>query len=441
MTTVDDLPNEILCDIFSLAIQRSHAAPQIFKSGDDFRDCAALIEISRVCRRWREAALAESLLWSSFCILLHEPTAESLRQATRYASICFGRSRDAPLTCFVSISKLDDLRLAHPLMLALVAHEDRWSRIAIEITRGQETRTSRVLHSLAAEEDFEKVFDVSIKTAGKGFLKEFHFNIGSWFIYSMSDPLPSLETLRIAGYKTNDMAHTLSMWLPLAPNLVELDIASDHIRFSLLTFAQMKSKEALDNQNFVLPKLTTLRATPYLLSNLTCPALESYAIGYLPVTVAALDCFRRFIERSAPPLHVLEVKCAGMFVDFETARGYFHPGITTLSVTAPKFMFFNMLTEKSPSGNVHRILPSLENLQLSECSDRDITHIFFLITSRWSMAQPEHSLKSVKLTQWSGPIPKFLSIKPSSRIKLKKVNSKWREIARCMKEGLQFSIE
>ncbi|KLO04941.1 hypothetical protein SCHPADRAFT_741520 [Schizopora paradoxa] len=439
MMTVDDLPNEILCDIFSLAIQRSRAAPQIFKSGDDFRDCAALIEISRVCRRWREAALADSLIWSSFCIILDKPTAESLRQATRYASICFGRSRDTPLTFFVSISELDDLRISHPLMLELVAHEERWSRIAISITRAPDA-----LRSLKAAEEIDRQFAVCVKNAGRRLLREFHFNLASWFTYSMNDPLPSLETLKIADYKLNERLHTLPMWLPLAQNLVELDITNDKAVFSFFCLSQMKRRKGVPAENhvFLLPKLKTLRAPPDFFSRLTCPALERYTMGYLPLSQTPLNCFQGFIERSVPPLHTLDVKNAYItLADFETARGYFIPEITTLTATPSIFIFFETLTEKSPEGDFPLLLPSLETLQLFKCNGELIPFISSLTTSRWGVASPGRSLKSVKLTQWSGSIPKFLSIKPSSRIQLKKVNLKWREIAQCVKEGLQLSIE
>ncbi|KLO08728.1 hypothetical protein SCHPADRAFT_1000758 [Schizopora paradoxa] len=435
---INDLPDEILYPIFSLASQTSNDVPCVFKTGNDFRDCVILVDISRVCHRW-EDVLKDSLIWSSFCICLQKPTAESLRRVTHFANIHLKRSGKAPLTCFISLSPLEDLRLAHDLMLALVAHEDRWSRIAIDITPS--TLRSRALYALTSAEESENEFAICIKEAGKECLREFHFNIGSWFNYSMSEPLPLLETLRIADYRIGSTPTTLAIWLPLAPNLVELDIVNDEALFSHTSLSKMRIKALSNNHHFILPKLRTLRATPHFLSNLTCPALEKYAMGHLPASPALLECFRNFIERSAPPVHTLVIKSADVSEDFETARAYFIPKITTLSLAAPNNILFEILTEKSQERDVPRILTSLKYLQLSECDEQDIEHISSLITTRWGVASSRRSLNSVRLTQWASSIPKFMSLKPISRIQLKKVNSKWREIARCAKEGLQFSIE
>ncbi|KLO08726.1 hypothetical protein SCHPADRAFT_908413 [Schizopora paradoxa] len=228
MTPINDLPNEILCDIFSSAIQNSRVLPEIFKTGNNFHDCVALIDISRVCHLWREVALTDASIWSSIYILLDNPDAETLHQATYFISICFARSKDLPLICAISISDLDDLRFAYPLVQTLISHEARWSRISINITPRPCSLPKSPAISIPKNDEEN---DLQLKDAGAGLLKEFHFNLGAWLTYSLHSLLPALSTLHLTCCMPRGCMYTLMKWLPFTPNLQELVLKVDNNRF------------------------------------------------------------------------------------------------------------------------------------------------------------------------------------------------------------------
>ncbi len=129
--TIMQLPDETIGDIFRLTILISGPA---FNGGNDLLDCIALIDISRVCCLWREISLADPTLWTTFCIRLRNPSADTLRKAMFYVDAVLGRSEALPLTCSIVIADLSDLQLAHPFVRALTSHETRWERVQINVT-------------------------------------------------------------------------------------------------------------------------------------------------------------------------------------------------------------------------------------------------------------------------------------------------------------------
>ncbi|KLO04238.1 hypothetical protein SCHPADRAFT_947862 [Schizopora paradoxa] len=453
MASVVNLPNEIVCSIFSLAIRNWRIFPEIFKTGNDFEDCVALIDLSRVCRRWGEISLTDPTLWSSLNMLLYNPSKETLRQAAHFANICFARSKNLPLACAIQILHLDDLRFGHPLMLALVAHEDRWSRIAIDITRPHFPKLdSPGVYSPNPMEDSSGMFGVRLKTAGNENLKEFHFNIGSWFVYWMRDPLPSLETLKVAAYTSsspNGAEYTLAAWLPLAPNLVELEITTDHSRFKFNTVrgeTEIRGRATSFNNPFILlPKLHTLFVAPQLLSILTCPALEKYVTRSIPGANLHSSRFRSFVERSAPPLHTLEIKDGSswrnIYFNIVTIRKYLIPSITNLIVNDPEAGFFTLLSKASAEGTTASVdvLPALKHLEICDCNDKYLYWLLALIAFRWDLAASNRSHKSVTLRRCFESIPEALFNPGGASIELADAEERWRTLARCVNEGLILS--
>lgn len=129
------LPVETMLNIFLLAIQNSHPSTDTFHTGSRLLDCVSLIDISRVCRRWRDLALADATLWAAPYVYLNGPSTKTMRLATYFVKLCFQRSRGLPLNFSIIISKLKGVWQLHVLQSlwdAVVDHKDRWERIHID---------------------------------------------------------------------------------------------------------------------------------------------------------------------------------------------------------------------------------------------------------------------------------------------------------------------
>ncbi|KLO04940.1 hypothetical protein SCHPADRAFT_911356 [Schizopora paradoxa] len=448
MTTVNDLPNEILCDIFSLAIQKSRVFPEIFKTGNDFQDCVALIDISCVCSRWREVALTDSSLWSSIYILLDDPTAETLVQVTYFASICFVRSKDLPLIFAISISNLDDLPFAYPLVQTLISHEARWSRIAVNLTPSRYSRSSEA--SLSYKRGTEYIPELRI--AGGELLKEFRCNLGSWLTYSLHSPLPALSTLSLTCCRFYGSMYALTNWLPLAPNLQELELTYSYNRFDAHTAWLNKQRvwkaaatEATKDPHFVLPSLRTLNAWVNIIVTFTCPALERLVMEEISWHGPHLINYLEFVKRSGTPpsFRTMEIREQDDPSHITHARGFLLPTITNLLITSPGAPFFTMFSEQTQEDGVagFSVLPALEHLEITDCRDDYLPHFSSLVTSRWDIGVLYRTLKTVKLKQCfeASPVPELLLSPPSDGIDLTQVGENWRGIARCVNEGLSLS--
>ncbi|KLO08714.1 hypothetical protein SCHPADRAFT_931625 [Schizopora paradoxa] len=432
MAAIANLLDETLCDIFSLTIQNTRVYPNIFTTGNYFQDCVALIDISRVCRGWRELTLTNPTLWSSLFILAPDhPSAETLRQLAYFAEVCLARSASIPLTLFVNIS-VEDFRLAHPIILSLVAHEARWSQVALHFTRPLPPTGSQEYTPLHMRwiRDTSGEYEIHLKNPGAGLLREFCFNIASWFTTcSISKPIQGLETLRIAVHEKYE-AHFLAKWLPFAPNLTELQIMEDNSYFSVIT----KGEERWSGgQPFVLPKLRTLTAQPNLLPHLTCPSLEKYVVDHDPVEDTR-PLFLSFVERSACPLHTLVISFSSIldtsFMDFDMVRGYLISTITTLVVNHPGALLIDALTPIEGEDSF-RFLPALGHLQLRYFDEYHFKSISALITSRWNVPNARRSLKSVTLVRCFDSIPgSLLYPQSAATMDIEEVEEKWQELAR-----------
>ncbi|KLO08731.1 hypothetical protein SCHPADRAFT_1000759 [Schizopora paradoxa] len=396
--------------------------------------------------------MMDPTLWSSLYIHLQRPSTKLLRQVAYFAEVCFARSKDIPLTFAISISNLFETSRMQPLILALIAHEARWSRIAINFIRPNSLYFPKIMADMGVGNI------VHLKTAGADHLKEFHFNFPQWFIYSMTLPFRHLETLRIASsdFMVRDVAEsTLKSWLPLSPNLTELEVeGQDHFIVSVSQILQRDFRQGKEGTSytppFLLPKLRILIASPHLLSNLTCPALEKYVLNYQAGDfMHGAHDFLAFVERSTPPLHTLHVRDWCSFSDLEALRGYLIPSITSLAIIRPGEELIDILSRRS-EGGVFSVLPGLEHIELHNFEEAYFKDISKLLVSRWKDAAGAHrSLKSVKLVQCFDPIPRFLTMLRSAEpidydemtLAVQRIPDKWREITRCAADGLQFFFD
>ncbi|KLO08719.1 hypothetical protein SCHPADRAFT_598383 [Schizopora paradoxa] len=448
MAAIVDLVDDTLCDIFSLTIQNTRVYPSIFTTGNNFQDCVSLIDISRVCRRWREVALTDSSLWSSIYILLDNPTAKTLRQATCFASICLARSKDLPLTCAISITdfkNLDHLPFAYPLVQTLISHEARWSQIAFNLTPSPGFRSSKS----SAKSISKSGYSSPLRTAGAGLLKEFQFSPGPWLTYSMAEPLPAMESLKTTSYKVYGCMYTLMKWLPLTPNLSELELRMGDEYFHAYIakqdeeFWMAAAQETEVRPHFVLPNLRTLTIWPTLFPYLTCPALEKYVIERSSSRHQDVTNYFDFIKRSGTPssFRTIEIRKQDDELYIADVQDYFLPTITNFSITSPGKNFYETFSERSPDGNGFRLLPMLEHLEITDCADVRLPLLSSILTSRWDIRVPQRTLKSVKLNRrfTISSIPEILLSPPSKGIDVTQVGEDWREIARCVNEGLSLS--
>ena len=157
-----------------------------------------------------------------------------------------------------------------------------------------------------------------------------------------------------------------------------------------------------------------------------------------------LQYFLDFIKRSAPPLHTIEIKCkhGHNLTAAPPVFGYFLPSVTNILVTTPHHTFFNIFWGHSLWPNTPVILPGLKHLEITDCEDRYLEHFFAFVKSRWDIDAPHRALESVRLKRCfrDSSMPAVLSSPRSAAIDLTHVAKEWREIARCVNEGLVLSV-
>ncbi len=101
------------------------------------RDCIYPDDIASVCRRWREIALSDPALWSTLFLSLRCSTNKSLRRSIKAVDHCLERSRNIPLSCFIT-STFEPLQRSHDrlvlrLLCALFEHQKRWRAVKIHL--------------------------------------------------------------------------------------------------------------------------------------------------------------------------------------------------------------------------------------------------------------------------------------------------------------------
>ncbi|KAJ6461439.1 hypothetical protein C8R45DRAFT_941348 [Mycena sanguinolenta] len=131
------LPNEILSDIFRLAVdattppfwQRS-PPPRLFAELKRIEN-ASLLTLSRVCPQWHQLALNNPTFWSNVEVnsVIGEPPLV-LRRTLDLLNVRLARTRDAPLA--ISLIQHAGIRGFHPRILHLLAqHSERWESVRI----------------------------------------------------------------------------------------------------------------------------------------------------------------------------------------------------------------------------------------------------------------------------------------------------------------------
>lgn len=181
----------------------------VFSAADVLLDCVSLIDFSTVCRRWRDIALADPTLWAAPYMTLEEPSVKTISQATYFLDLCLKRSGRLPLTCLITISNAEgDVRLSHPLVRALVAHETRWVNIRIDV---DDTRTPNSV--ICREVDLAPDPPFLLFDKGLPSLKELRIDHASWYTFSPTSitntsaesipSIPSLEHLRLLDVQSS----------------------------------------------------------------------------------------------------------------------------------------------------------------------------------------------------------------------------------------------
>lgn len=409
-------------------MQNSRYCSPVFETGNTFLDCVVLIDISRVCRRWREIALADPTLWATLYVSLNNPSARSLHRAIHYANACLGRSKNLPLTCYVSISCLDLLSPTTLLVEAVGAHEERWERAVIDIVRPSANRPHW--------DEFGRK-QGHLQRAGTGHLKELRLSHSSWFTYDMTVPCPALEILRLFNL---EFPRDLSKWLSLSPNLLELEVT---VQFG----GHNISSRQVEEWHTMMAKLQVVNVPMWLLPLLTCPALDKIIIRSLTENPDHLNHFVSFVKRNAAPLRALEIQDMGIF-GATTAYGalprvrrlvrpYLLPTIKSLTLSSPSSHFLDLLSKRGDTAVC--LLPSLEHLELVGCED--IGRFAAIITLYWNLSSQRRVLKSVKLTQCFKSVPNLpLLVQRPGSDDLAELPEEWQGVAQCVKDGLVLEL-
>ncbi|KLO05739.1 hypothetical protein SCHPADRAFT_946668, partial [Schizopora paradoxa] len=343
---------------------------------------------------------------------------------THFADVCLTRSKHLPLTLGVDIS-LKHSRSAHPLIFALATHEARWSRFSIQFLLAE---------LFPSSEDGND--NIILKDPCGGSLQEFSHNVYPWIIHSGSEILQDLETLRlrIVGHTTRQEQIASDLTVPEitkslspAPHLKELDL--------MVNVCDWVS-EYEQGPQILLLELQVLTSTPHLLPYLTCPALEKYTLVYVGDSYPRI-ILQDFVERSACPLHTLTFMDPLGLLYPPNARECLIPRITSLVVVSPAEMLLYIVPPKGGEEFLD-VLPSLEHLELHDIKSFSFDLVFNFITFRWDLGASNRTLKSVKLVRCFESIPEAL-FNPEGGIDLAVIDEKWRELARCVNEGLLLS--
>lgn len=422
------LPVEIGSGIFRLVIEHSRCFPDVFHDGNKFLDCVSLIDISRVCRSWREIALANATLWAAPYVHLDNPSAETVRQAADFVEQCFNRSEGLPLTFSFIISGPKNFRHAHALQSikrAVVSRKNRWEQIHLDF-EGATIATSRLFYE------------------GLGFLKELHLSGGLEFgplikeKNSAAFPIPTLTHLHLVQY--HDSPDVISTFLSRAPNLISLELA--------MTRSWTETDEIKAEQyRFTMPKLQVVDVPINLLPFLTCPTLRKVIFrSFAGDGPADLARFLAFIERSAISLRSIALLDLSIYLmsQLDVLGGYLIPTITDLVLDCRAVVGMSLLSGPLfvMDFNLKHfdVLPELEHLELVGCDMHHAEFVGLFLRRRWNV--PNQTLKFVRLTKCfpAEPGSHTLSEYVKAGNNPADLPDEWRDFQACVNEGLLLEI-
>lgn len=438
-----ELPVETVCNIFLIAIRNPLPLRGAFVSGDSFQNIFALVDISRVCRVWREIALGDPTLWTTLFICLTQQTeftAHNLRQATFYNDILLERWKQLPLTCSISVSNVEDLQLSHPLIHEIVRHEARWEKVQICVSHP--TDQPGTLWAVGHDpEALSLSSKISLGSVEMPHLKELRLNHVSWYDIAAMPSCPSLTILDLSGLRS---AYEIWTWLSRTPHLIELK----------LTLRDTEAEHAMTEINeedkamwhITLEKLKILDVLLPVLPLLTCSVLDKFVLS-LRGRAARLDAdnyhsyFRDFNRRNPTSLQTLEIQSYIFRRVFD---------VYLLQVSTIRTMSYadfggswcgtlpRLLSIKNDDDDLFQLLPELEHVEFIDWNAFSLSSFIHFVTARWNVR--DRRLKTVKVTRCRTYLD-YIRI-PSFNIDsdLATLSDVWEPLQKCVKEGLLLEI-
>ncbi|KAF9469607.1 hypothetical protein BDZ94DRAFT_1316761 [Collybia nuda] len=122
---INRLPNEVLFEIFAISV---FTLPSYMASSLDLSSAPWLL--TRICKLWRDIALSNSQLWSTFNIHL-DPHYSQFFPTSRLAKVHLERSRPCDLSIHANFSPYPHYS-SHPIFSLILKHSERWKSVRFD---------------------------------------------------------------------------------------------------------------------------------------------------------------------------------------------------------------------------------------------------------------------------------------------------------------------
>ncbi len=133
------IPIEILSDIFILSIPTSYAPfvkAATLQQWRTFFSNVFPMNLTGICRAWRQAALCTRALWSTWYMEIHNPSRKALSMLEFFLKWFLRRSRSCTITCCIRFTGTFEVARACNSIRCLLDHQDRWEEV--EVSFGKE---------------------------------------------------------------------------------------------------------------------------------------------------------------------------------------------------------------------------------------------------------------------------------------------------------------
>jgi len=269
------LPVEILSAIFLLGIPSSYASSVNATTLEHWRTFFSNVfpmNLTGVCRSWRQVALWTRALWSTFYVQIHNSSHKALSMAECFVKRFLRRSGDCTVKCGIRFTGTLKFTRACDSVRRLLEHQERWEEVDISFGKRQS----------------EGVSDSTLDLAKLTSLRALRVD-GTFWDCAGVDPgivdddsphpenalqLPSLRTAKLINLRPLTYLGILTV----APNLTELSL---HICDNIS-----------NGRHIILPALRKLEIVQYsasapdesltsILKWLECRALEELSVERL----------------------------------------------------------------------------------------------------------------------------------------------------------------
>ncbi|KAJ7342753.1 hypothetical protein DFH08DRAFT_938149 [Mycena albidolilacea] len=272
------LPNEIVCEIFI------HFLP-VYPRPPPFTGTESPTNLARVCRHWREIALALPMLWRAIGVI--QPHRMSYKRQNQMSEVWIKRSGACPLAINIAYYGGHDGSLSPEDVPAVIAQRPRWERLRIDA----------LPHALTViDGPMPRLRHLDLALCANGIPAPFEFQevpllrsvtLHGW-VSSKAVTLPwgQLTCLTLLGIERSRCAAILQQTDSLIHCILEVVTSGpvDHPRLALpcLESLVVKERRGIEGDlkgfihSFVVPALRSLELEEQLLGSGPVAALESF---------------------------------------------------------------------------------------------------------------------------------------------------------------------